>query len=69
MRRRAFKVRFTAFPDTNGTYFAHFMDTPTGFGFRGRVWASISNAPVGNFRLGIGNSSLAKLFCFNHSES
>ncbi len=57
----SFKVRFTAFPDTNGTYFAHFMDMPAGFGFRGRVWASISNAPVGSFRLGIGNSSLANV--------
>jgi hypothetical protein len=54
----SFKVRFTALPTLAGSYFAHFKDASAS-GFGGRIWASISNAVTGQFRVGIGNGTLA----------
>jgi hypothetical protein len=51
-----FKVRFTTLPSAGGAYFAHFRDA-AGTGQRARIWASITNAATGKFRLGIGNGS------------
>jgi len=50
-----FTVRFTALPDGAGTYFAHFKDGSTGF--RAKVFASVSGAAAGKFRLGISRAT------------
>ncbi|MDQ6630836.1 MAG: immunoglobulin domain-containing protein, partial [Verrucomicrobiota bacterium] len=47
----SFKVNFSALPSASGDYFAHFKDNSTGF--RGRVFATTTNALPGTFRLGI----------------
>jgi len=52
----SFNVTFTGLPSTNGAYFAHFRDT--GLGFRGRVWATVTNTPVGQYRFSIANGGL-----------
>jgi PEP-CTERM motif-containing protein len=53
----SFTVSFSALPSGGGAYFAHFRDTGTGF--RARVFTSTTNAALGSFRFGIGNSSSA----------
>ncbi len=53
----SFTINFSALPSGTGAYFAHFKDPTTGF--RGRVFASTTNAAPNSFRLGIGNSSNA----------
>lgn len=51
-----FTVRFTALPGGDGTYFAHFKDG-SNTGFRGRIFASVTGAAEGRFRLGISESA------------
>ncbi|MDB6123917.1 MAG: Repeat family [Pedosphaera sp.] len=48
-----FTVTFSALPSAAGEYFAHFRDD--GNSFRARIFATITNAAVGKFRLGIAN--------------
>ncbi len=48
----SFKVNFSALPLGNGTYFFHFRDTTTS-NFRGKIFASSTNAATGFYRLGI----------------
>ncbi|MGI8964918.1 MAG: immunoglobulin domain-containing protein, partial [Limisphaerales bacterium] len=48
----SFKVNFSAIPSTSGDYFAHFKDNTT-TNYRGRVFATATNALPGTFRLGI----------------
>lgn len=50
-----FDVTFTALPNLAGTYFAHYKDSANGF--RSRLYASITGAASGSFRLGISNSN------------
>ena len=50
----SFTVRFTALPNPQGSYVAHFNTTGN---FRCRIWASTANATAGTFRLGVGNNS------------
>lgn len=54
----SYDVTFTALPSVPGSYISHFKDINTGAssGFGGRVWASITNAAVGKFRLTAGNA-------------
>ena len=52
----SFPVRFSELPSRNGSYFLHFKDTETGILFRGRVFASTTNAPENQFRLGVANA-------------
>lgn len=49
------RVNFSALPAGTGGYFMHFRDGGTGF--RGRVYATITGAAAGSFRLGIANAS------------
>jgi hypothetical protein len=51
----SFKAKWTALPSATGAYLAHFKDATTGF--RGRVFACLSNAPAGGFRLGISGAA------------
>jgi hypothetical protein len=51
-----FTARFSALPGGNGTFFAHFKDN-SNTGFRGRVFASVTGAAEGRFRLGISESA------------
>lgn len=46
-----FTIRFSALPSGTGGYFAHFKDSATGF--RARVFASITGAAEGRFRVGV----------------
>lgn len=48
-------VNFSALPAGTGAYFFHFRDFTTGF--RGRVWATVTDAVAGSYRLGISNST------------
>jgi hypothetical protein len=52
----SFPVRFSELPSRNGNYFLHFKDTETGITFRGRVFASTTNALEDHFRLGVANA-------------
>ncbi len=51
----AMKVRFSALPSGAGGYFAHFKDTGTLF--KARVFATTTDAPAGQFRLGISSAA------------
>lgn len=51
-----FDVNFSALPDGTGGYFAHFKDNGTG-NFRGRIFATTTDAAAGSFRLGVSNSA------------
>lgn len=51
-----FTARFSALPNGDGTYFAHFKDS-SNTGFRGRIFASVTGAAEGRFRLGISESA------------
>jgi endonuclease/exonuclease/phosphatase family metal-dependent hydrolase len=53
----SFTIHFTTLPTTNGSHFAHFLNGSSVF--RCRIWASITNAPPGFFRLSIANGSSA----------
>jgi hypothetical protein len=52
----SFTVNFSVLPLTNGAYFAHFKDAGTS-NFRARVWATVTNAAPGAFRIGIANGT------------
>jgi hypothetical protein len=52
----SFPVRFSELPSRSGGYFLHFKNSETGIIFRGRVFASATNAPENQFRLGIANA-------------
>jgi hypothetical protein len=49
------KVNFSALPAGSGGYFWHFK--PTGNDFRARLWASVTGAAAGTFRVGIAGGS------------
>jgi endonuclease/exonuclease/phosphatase family metal-dependent hydrolase len=51
----SFTVKFTSFPSSGGTYFAHFKNASTGY--RARVWALTGGAVPGKFRLGISSTN------------
>jgi hypothetical protein len=51
----SFNVSFSALPNNNADYFAHFREP--GGAFHGRVYVSTTNSPPGTFRLGIGNTA------------
>ena len=64
----SFPVRFSELPSRSGSYFLHFKDSETGIIFRGRVFASTTNAPEDHFRLGVANAgSVPTLFPLNLS--
>jgi len=50
------QVRFSELPSRSGSYFLHFKDTATGILFRGRVFASTTDAAANHFRLGVANA-------------
>ncbi len=52
----SFPVRFSELPSRSGSYFLHLKDTATGILFRGRVFASTTDAPANHFRLGVANA-------------
>jgi len=52
----SFLVRFSELPSRTGSYFLHFKDSETGIIFRGRVFASTTNAPENCFSLGVANA-------------
>ena len=52
----SFTLNYSALPTDGGTYFAHFKDSSTS-GFYDRVYASIHNAAVNCYRIGVGNYS------------
>ncbi|HLP78710.1 MAG TPA: immunoglobulin domain-containing protein, partial [Candidatus Paceibacterota bacterium] len=52
----SFTVKFTALPNTAGTYLAHFKSTAA-TAFAGRIWALTGGAAAGKFRLGISSAS------------
>ena len=54
----SYTLNVTALPDATGAYITHFKDNTT-FDFFGRVWISITNATSGDYRIGIGNSSIS----------
>ncbi len=51
----AFDVNFSSLPTSGGAYFAHFKDNSTGF--RARIFANLTGATAGSFRIGIANNS------------
>jgi hypothetical protein len=51
----AFKVNFKVLPGGGGEYFAHFRES--GGGFQAYVFATVTNAILGSYRLGIANDS------------
>ena len=53
-----YTLNVTALPDATGAYITHFKDNTT-FDFFGRVWISTTNAASGDYRIGIGNSSIS----------
>jgi hypothetical protein len=52
-----FDINFTELPTAGGAYFTHFKDA--GFGFRGRLFSTISGAAAGTFRLAIADTTSA----------
>ena len=52
----SFTVNFSQLPITGGNYFAHFKDDTT-TGFRCRVFAGVTGAAGGSFRLGISDAA------------
>lgn len=52
----SFKLACTNLPSVPGTYFAHLKDS-TSTGFRGRIFASTTNAAPGSFRLSVANGT------------
>jgi hypothetical protein len=52
----SFLVRFSELPSKAGSYFLHFKDTETGIIFRGRIFATTTNAPENHFHLGVANA-------------
>lgn len=56
----SFVVNFTTLPILGGGYFAHFKDAGTGF--RCRVFAAVTGAEAGKFRVGIARSGGAAVF-------
>jgi hypothetical protein len=54
----SYKLNVSALPDLTGAYITHFKDN-TSSGFLGRVWISTTNAAAGDYRIGIGNSTVS----------
>jgi len=50
----AYKMTFLSLPKTTPDYFAHFSSGTT---FRGRIYATTSNAPANTFRLRVANNT------------
>jgi hypothetical protein len=50
-----FTTVLTNLPSNTGNYFAHLKDSITGTTFRAKVYASTTNAALGQFRIGIAN--------------
>ncbi len=53
-----YTLNVTALPDATGAYITHFKDNTT-FGFLGRVFISTNNAALGDYRVGVGNSTVS----------
>jgi len=54
----SYTLNVTSLPDATGAYITHFKDNTT-FGFLGRVFISTTNAAAGDYRVGIGNSTVS----------
>ena len=52
-----FHTVLTNLPSNQGNYFCHLKDSLTGTTFRAKVYASTTNAAVGQFRIGIANAA------------
>lgn len=52
-----FSLVMSNLPSSAGNYFAHFKDSITGTTFRGKIFASTTNAAAGCYRLGIANAA------------
>jgi len=62
----SFTVKFTSFPGSSGTYFAHFKNASSGY--RARIWALTGGAAPDRLRLGISSTGGSAISATNPAD-